>query len=249
MIKHEKGDEEASIKLLDEVTAIDPSFQSAYFNKGVAYMKMGVTSSAIREFAYAVYLEPTDDNSINALFQAYSMERQAKGFSRTGVMAPAGDYGPGGSRENDNAASAAEVKAGDMEIYAVNPGEKRVKLPLKGMSAELAAKGGKKAFLEVVFPGSGGDLGKKTVKFKAKGGRGGEKIKVTIKDSFTRSTPGVYLDGVSKDWKEFVINAGRDAYLYVDIYKVSKVTLELVPGGEGAYPQDESVYLKDIVIE
>lgn len=73
LIEHKRGNNNTVINYLNEVTSLDSNFQSAYYNKGVTYLSMNLPKRAVKEFAYAIYLDPMDKYSLAGLLQASEM--------------------------------------------------------------------------------------------------------------------------------------------------------------------------------
>lgn len=72
LIEYKKQDYKQVLEYLNEVTSLDNTFQVAFYNKGVIYLLLDKPKRAIKEFAYAVYLNPDDNSSLIGLLEASS---------------------------------------------------------------------------------------------------------------------------------------------------------------------------------
>jgi len=71
LIEHQRGNNEKVVRYLDETTLLDNTFQGAHYNKAVTLLDMGKPERAVKEFAYALYLEPEDYNSFLGVVESY----------------------------------------------------------------------------------------------------------------------------------------------------------------------------------
>jgi len=73
------------------------------------------------------------------------------------------------------------------------------------------------------------DLKNRFIQFRIKAGGGVDAVKFVLKDSFTRCSPAVFLDGVGKRWKTFSINIEEKAFDFLDTRQVESIKFKILP--------------------
>lgn len=252
LIYHAKGDNEKSVRYFEDVTRYDPSFQSAYFNKGVSYISMQKPINAVKAFAYAVYLEPTDEKALEALVHVYAMVKQGVALTNTGVSKEEKNIDKGQviveSEKKTNESDDIVVEWEDIAVSILNPGEKRIFLTGEKEEVLIMSKKGKSGMLEISFA-KPVDLAGKNVFLSLMGEKGTERVKVTIKDASTRSCPKFYIKGITSSWQDVSINIEQNASMYIDTDKVKKIRLELMSPDDGESEKETRAFVKDIRIK
>ncbi|MFH1846311.1 MAG: tetratricopeptide repeat protein [Candidatus Omnitrophota bacterium] len=223
VIAYRNGEKAKSLEHLNRVTAIDRTFQSAYFNRGVTYLDLKEYLSAIRDFAFALYLDPASKKSFEGLARAYA-EMEGRSLEHTWPY----------NQDNDVFTQRFDFEKepkfnGNVKITAIGSEDSEIIEPAIDGIYEVDLQGGKYTKIDINFS-EPIDLRKKRIKFLMKGITSGEKIILKIKDDFTCVTPQLSLGEILKDWKIFSIDPQKEAYMHIDISKIKRLSLEFHNG-------------------
>lgn len=250
---HAEGNNEKALDYFNKVIVYDSSFQSAYFNRGVTYLELGQPLNAIREFAYAVYLEPTDKRSIEALLKTHTLMKdpginekdESTAQDGTSLITKRPPIVSGLKSVDD---SEGTEKRG-IRIYVFNPGRDEQSLVGREKDGyEVISKNGQTGYVEIEFTPPANLKGADML-FKVKGQKGSERLTGTIKDSLTKVCPGFTIKDIDTAWTQKKINIENLAYMYVDTDKILKIRLEISGTGKAGADSENSVWIKDITIQ
>ncbi len=249
---YSKGLYGKALGYLNEVVSYDPGFNSAYYNRGIIYLKLDRPFDAIKTFAYSVYLDPENKEAADALVKTYSIIKDEDLYGKNDSL-PCDEKARGVSgRESPPGTGkivepyAKRSENMDMDVFVSEPGGHRQKIDPEQEQEILSTVSGK-GRLEIIF-GKPIDLRKKDLILDIKGGKGGEEVRVRIKDLKTRVCPGFYLKNIETVWGEKRVNIDRNAYMYVDTAGIKQITVELEPFQQEPEDSETKIWIKDIKI-
>jgi len=243
VISHLKEDHEKTIEYLNTVTTIDNSFYSAHFNKGVTYHKLKKPVEAVKEFAYALYLEPHNRDAFEGIIQAYSGISEEKrnvaaetiGGESVLKKEDARDILSSPSKKNSNPVTGL--------IFSVGDSKEKISSDEDGMYV-LNAKKEKMSEVELIIDGAL-NLKDRMLKFQLKSDVEIPIIEIKIKDGRTRSTPKIFMGRSDNDWKTFIINPTEDLYAQVDQETLKHIKIYF-SGKES--DENNIIYIKDFSV-
>lgn len=261
VIAYRKGDKTKAIEYLDKVTEIDKSFQNAYFNKGIACYDLGMYERSVKEFAYALYLRPTDAASLRGLMRSY-ISLFGENAVQPGDGAAGGDYsslsiGAGapplasgihvGHTEKEGPSDSMD---GTRSIQVFVKGEARSLTSTKNEPIGIDGSGEGQAGFDIKFPGPLNMTGK-VITFETKNVSGTGKLECIISDNYTKRTPPVTLGITSSgdDWKIFTVDIEEMSDGYLDISAIDKIRFELSAVDNNAGKEKPSILVRNIEIK
>jgi len=254
LVEHRRGNSEKIIEYLNMVSSLDNTFQRAYYNKGVTYLKLDMLEEAMKEFSYALYLEPKDLASINGLLECcerldyFEVDRES---AKDTVKVIFPDYA---KFPMPNVSDSMMYSDKPDKIYGTylfsSMGKKEIEM-IKGEPIELRRAEGVNSALEISFH-KPNDLHNKLLGFQIKGALGNEKMSVLLRDRDTKRSPMFHVNDIGREWKPFALNLENIAY-NIDLGNVEHIKFEIISSEnkENIPSEDESVptiLIKDIEI-
>ncbi len=249
LIEFRRGNNPKVVEYLNEVTSLDNTFQSAYYNKGVVFLAMDIPKRAMKEFAYSLYLDPTDANSLagilNAAERLNMLEKET--LERSGNMEFSST-----SPDRDNGTEDADVpneadqlnKAMRIEVITESGYKELDRASASEISVESTPN--INGACEIIFD-SPADLDNRTLRFKIKGAKGAETVSVLVRDDQAKRSPFMYLSDITPVWKAYSIElkgmAGNINLSHVDMIRFEL----LFP--ESSADEKQTVTFADITIE
>ncbi|GEM_PF-457508 len=90
------------------------------------------------------------------------------------------------------------------------------------------------------------DLKNRFIQFRIKAGGGVKAVKFVLRDSFTRCSPSVSLNGVGERWKSFSINIEKKAFDFLDTRQVESIKFKILPAHRTGKEETPALFIEEI---
>lgn len=234
VIYYSRNDYNKSLEYLNKVSDVDKTFEVAYYNKGIIYLNTGEYRKAVKEFAYALYLNPDDLAVFNGLSQAYSAMSKNVTDKKDGnkpVVSVENNIADKAlaRREEPKASSKAGQKGVKIksEIFIIKAGDDKKEIIGENGIYEIKMDDVKNSEIEVCLSGLENVQGK-YIKFIIKGSPEGSGISAKVIGESSVTTPRFSIGKLASDWRNFYIE--KDIiFKNMEFSKIKRIKLKVNP--------------------